>query len=328
MSTELIERENETLSIDAETKVKFESALVLLNGKSESISRVYDKEIIVDLEQLNILNSMMESKFQLHDITVNVTTVNVFFTNKSSKNFKSWDDFKNFDYSTQNSSVRSIVIEWDFMVKINYAIPQRHTVTVKISSFLNPSDMFKILLSGGLDERDDMEIQAATMYGKVNFVNHTLAEELLNVIDEWNNLCETAISKRSNFTKYISERSTACANISELSIIVLWAILTATVLKILISKNILVLSAETILYLIIALIPLSSVFRGTAREFGKKVYSKLQLVTQSHVFNLTRGDKKEYEKIKEKSNYTKELIAFIANIVISIVISIVFMVIE
>ena len=64
MSTELIERENEILSIDAEDKVKIESALVLLNGKSESISRVYDKEIVVDLEQLNILNSMMESKFQ------------------------------------------------------------------------------------------------------------------------------------------------------------------------------------------------------------------------------------------------------------------------
>ena len=80
----------------------------------------------------------------------------------------------------------------------NYEVPQRHTVNVRISSNPNPSDFFKVLLSGGFDESHDLDIQSCT----VDFVNNTLAEELVNVAEHWNELCECAYSKKGAGTSF------------------------------------------------------------------------------------------------------------------------------
>ena len=83
-----------------------------------------------------------------------------------------------------------------------------------------------------------------------------------------------------------------------------------------------------LIFAILALIPISSLFKDIGRFFGKKIYNKLDDVIEIHVFNISRGDEKAVEKIKKSNEYKKEVALFVLNIVISIMLSVVFFLID
>ena len=56
--------------------------------------------------------------------------------------------------------------------------------------------MFKVLLNGALDERDDFDLQCCTTVCKVDFINNALAEELLNVVQRGRNFVSRPVAKR------------------------------------------------------------------------------------------------------------------------------------
>ena len=58
------------------------------------------------------------------------------------------------------------------------------------------------------------------------------------------------------------------------------------------------------------------------------MYNKLDDVIEVHVFNISKGDIKMIEKIKRTSQYKKEIIGFIVNILVSIALSVVFLLID
>ena len=303
--------------------------LALLHGKSDSICRLFEKEISVNKDALSSLNNDMIQKLSLHNVTAITTSIDVTFSNKRVVTFKSWDEFEKYNFMSINSATKSIFIQWDFLALIqNYEIPQRHTVSVRISSTPNPSDFFKVLLSGGFDEDDDLDIRSCTMICKVSFVNNTLAEELVNVAENWNDLCECAYSKKGKIRPFLFSHRNGCAHIFEICFMAWSAFLIAIILKLLIKNNALVISNEVLLYAFICIIPTTFLVKYIAHACGQKIYTSFGDLMDTHVFSISLGDSKEQQKIQRDSAFGKEFGMFIINAIFSIVLSIVFLIIE
>lgn len=313
-----------------EHNIKYASALLaLLHGKSDSICRLFKKEILVSKNELSSLNDSMISKLSLHNTSAITTSIDITFSNKRILTFKSWAEFEAYDFKSINSPTKSIFIQWDFLAFIsNYEFPQRHTVNVRISSNPNPSDFFKVLLSGGFDESHDLDIQSCTMICKVDFVNNTLAEELVNVAEHWNELCECAYSKKGMVRPFLYLRRNCWAHIFEVWFTFCIALIIAIALKILIQNDLLIISNQFLLYALVAVIPLSSLVKNIAHAGGKKIYSSFGNLMDTHIFSISTGDSKEQEKIEKNSRYGKEALLFALNAIFSIVLSIVFFAIE
>ena len=304
------------------------SLLALLNGKSDSICRLFKKEIFIKKNDLSSLNDMMINKLSLHDVKAITTNIDITFSNKRVVTFKSWDEFKEYDFLKINSNTKSIFIQWDFLAKINnYGIPQRHTVSVRISSTPNPSDFFKVLLSGGFDENHDLDLQTSTMICKVDFINNTLAEELVNVAEQWNELCECAYSKKGAIRPFLSNHKSICAHIFEVCFYFSIFAIVALTLKILIQKNLLFLSNEIVLYVFISIFPFSYLVKKIGHAFAQKIFTSFGDLMYTHIFAISTGDNKEQKKIEKESRFGKELTIFLLNIIVSIVLSTVFFVI-
>ncbi len=67
-----------------------------------------------------------------------------------------------------------------------YPIPQRHTLVVRLSSGIDPRQLFQLMISKGFDELDKIDEQVAPCHCRVDFINHILSQELINVVEEWN----------------------------------------------------------------------------------------------------------------------------------------------
>lgn len=92
--------------------------LALLHGKSDSVCRLFDKEIIVDINQLDNLNSLVLEKLGLHSVSAITTSVDVSLTDKKTLSYKAWEDFKKENFNAINSATKSIFIQWVFFCNI------------------------------------------------------------------------------------------------------------------------------------------------------------------------------------------------------------------
>lgn len=185
---------HEDISIN-ENLVNASCLLSLMHGKNDSLCKLFEKEINVSKCSIAQLHHTIIEKLSLHQVTAIVTSVDISLRNKKILTFKTFDEFNTYDFTKINSSIKSIYLKWDFMIRFpNYTTPQRHTLGVRIASTPDPSDAFKILLSGGFDENADVDVQSCTLICKVDFINNTLAEELINIVETWNDLCECAVS--------------------------------------------------------------------------------------------------------------------------------------
>lgn len=303
--------------------------LALLHGKNDSICKLFNKEIKVDITNLKQLNKMIYDKLETHNVDAITTNVDITFLSKQILHFKSWHEFENYDFNAVNSSTKSIFIQWDFFVTVDgYDIPQRHTVNIRIASSPQPSDMFKVLLSGGFDESHDIDIQGSTMICKVDFINNTLAEELVNIAAKWNDLCECAVHEKGKVLQFLYLNRSKIANIAEISTILLICSTIALLTKL---TGVFSFSANNITvfwFLMLFSLPLFCAIKDVSRLFGKHIFNRLGEVMQIHIFNISHGDVKSNERIKKDSNCKKECFLFIIDLLLSIIISIVFFALE
>ena len=300
--------------------------LALLLGKSDSVCRLFDKEIIVDINQLDSLNSLVLEKLGLHSVSAITTSVDVSLTDKKTLSYKAWDDFKKENFKAVNSATKSIFIQWDFFATFSgYKVPQRHTLNVRITSSLQPSDMFKALLNGGLDEMDSFDIQCCTTVCKVDFINNALAEELLNVVQKWTELCESAYSEKGRVRPFLFKHRNTLANIVELCVVFSFCTLVAIAIKLLNRYSLTDTEWQNLVYLFIFMVPITTVAQKLGRYFGKKDYSELDGLMEVHIFRVSLGDTKQVQKIAEESRYKNGAILFIFNILTSIILPIIFL---
>ena len=166
------------------------------------------------------------------------------------------------------------------------------------------------------------------MICKVDFVNNTLAEELVNVAGHWNELCECAYSKKGIVRSFLFKHRKGCAHIFEVSFVFCIALIIAITFKILIKKNLLVISNDFLLYTLIGIIPFSFMVKNIAHACGQKIFSAFGNLMDLHIFSISTGDSKEQERIEKDSRFGKELLVFILNAFFSIFLSIIFLAIE
>lgn len=324
MSVEIQKRDDE-LILSNENIQNASALLALMHGKSDSICRLFNKEVIIDKNQLYQLNKKIIEKLSLNQVNAMTTSIDISLKNSTTISFKTWDEFEKNNWNSENSPTDTLFIQWDFFLNLNgFKIPQRHTLSLRISSSPNPSDFFKALINGGLDNSTNFDVKIATMICKIDFINNTLAEELLHIVEVWDNLCECAISKVGRIRPVLFIYRKAIAKTCELFVLLTISLLLAISVKLVIYNHLIVVTKENLFYALIFYIPVYFASLTVSGWFGNKTYSKLEDIMETHIFRITKGDEKHSIQIEHNLNYQKEIFLFISNIILSIVLSIIF----
>ena len=70
------------------------------------------------------------------------------------------------------------------------------------------------------------------------------------------------------------------------------------------------------------MVPITTIAQKLGRHFGKKVYSELDDLMETHIFRISLGDTKQVQKIAEESRYNNSPTLFIFNLITSFVLSV------
>lgn len=181
---ELVERDDQIVA--AVDKDAFRAMFYLFAGKPDSKHQAFKGKVTLSPKNLIDLNDRIQAKFRLHRISQVITTVSLSLEKNQTLDFGTWAEFVSHDWRDP-AAVKDLTIRWDFLIKLeSYAQPQRHTLTVNFSGGMNPATMLRVVVNA-VDS--PQEIDMSKMFGgciaRVDFISHTLADELLSLVGKW-----------------------------------------------------------------------------------------------------------------------------------------------
>lgn len=157
-----------------------------MTAKHDCKSKIFPRNVKIKMDDIVDLNYRVSEKLKNYNEAGFSISVNVCFSGRQSIEFSTWQEFDNHKWNESNS-VNSITIVWEFNAVLpQYGVPQKHVLVVKLADGLRPEEMLNIVFAGKLENVEDIEKQMYPVVARVDFINYVLGDELLHIVEEWN----------------------------------------------------------------------------------------------------------------------------------------------
>lgn len=272
----------------------FRAWFYMLTGKPDSKVKLFSRPIILSPSDATDLNDRVRDKLNNHHVTEIVTTATVQFHGKNAVEFGTWPEFQSFNWKIPERT-ESVTLKWDFLLELpGFDAPQRHTLLVKLTTPVTPQQFFQLIFSSGTDDLDELDPHTATCVCRVDFINHVLADELVHLVDKWNDAIKKHPSAKTWFDN-LEKKDGVIAKTLHYAPAVIFTFLAGLILF-RITKHIPADAPLTIAGLRLAFywllgtgLALFTLTR-TGKYFASQVYTAINSYGSRAAFSFTRGD--------------------------------------
>lgn len=115
-----------------------------------------------------------------------VCSASLLFEDKTTLEFGGWAEFEAFRWTTPKVT-KELRLRWNFLLAVQgYELPQQHALIVKLCSDAKPIELLQAMLSKHPAEDDGAHMNFAPTVVRVDFISHTIGQELISVVEQWN----------------------------------------------------------------------------------------------------------------------------------------------
>lgn len=311
----------------------FKSVFYQLTAKPDSMSRVYTKDTSIELDDIKLLNDRIVEKLQSHYNDAGfLISVYVRFSNGKVKEFSSWRAFEAHQWY-ESESINKIVMTWEFNAMLpQYRVPQKHTLTVKMSNSMRPEEMLNIIFTGNIQELEELDRNFFPVVARVDFIDRILGDELLNIVTDWVKSLREATIEKSKIILFLKRNKGKIATFLNFVTYIIIAISSVVLVnRYICTLGITILrdmSLDQMLHLMNAIFLCAGVWILAKRLVSvvtDRIYALLSEYGDSCLFNITKGDKNRQNKLRkrEKNNRISIAINLIGTIVLNILCSVI-----
>lgn len=321
--------EGELLKRDSrEVAVKdFKSVFYQMTAKPDSMSRVFNKDVVIDLSDIYELNERINEKLSQYQDAGYIISVNVKFNNRRVKSFASWDSFYNHKWY-ESEAVNNIVVLWEFNAMLpQYKVPQKHTLMVKMCNGMRPEELLNLLFTGNIEEIEEADRDFFPIVARVDFIDRILGDELLNIVQEWTKGLKESTVQKSKFVLFLKRHKAKFSSLLNLitnifvmvcSILILGNyIMSVDFTEIADITKIQFVNIVMAIFLCLGVWILSKSFIHSLTDH---LYDLLRDYGDSCLFNITKGDENKQRRIKSMRKISK--IRIFADIAVTVLINI------
>ncbi|WP_300630771.1 hypothetical protein [uncultured Thomasclavelia sp.] len=314
-----------TISEHEQAMENFKAFYYQINAKPDCKSIIYSKNIRIDKEDIIELSNRIVDKFQNHyDEEGYKINVHLSFYNRKIVEFSTWESFVEYVWPT--TKLNSITLEWEYFLKLpGYQYPQLHRLIVKISDGIRPEEMLNLLISGRLEEIDELEKSVYPLAARVDFVNNVISDELLQIVREWADGVRLVNKNRKFLFKLRAVRRQVAYFLNYITtfvslicgMIYFNTILFNSTAKINeLSTN----DIRNVINILFVFFVIVFAIYKISELISNYIFKSLEDFGENHVFNITKDDKKVIESIENDEEKRKKHI--ILNFILSILINI------
>ncbi|MBD5500151.1 MAG: hypothetical protein HDR10_02945 [Lachnospiraceae bacterium] len=326
---------NELLTEEESKKIKeFKALYYELNAKPDTTTKLFPDKVVVKMEDLVVLENMIKEKLNLHsnEGKFGKSYVNIVTSKHKSYNFDDWKLFQAHNWRIPEY-IESITLVWDFYICVNgYKNPQRHKLTVRISSGLKFEEVLGLIFSGNVEDIQSLEEMQAPIVAQMDFIENRLGQEFLNLVEEWVQTLDKAEDHKNKIMIFLKKKRKYVAYFLNYLLFIIACITSLLGFNYITSsfaiKEIVGLSIQQLNLMvnyttIVILICLAILNRG--EHVANKVFKKLDEYGDIFVFRITNGDERQYNSIKheDKLRAFKVMVNIIFTLILNIACSII-----
>ncbi len=319
----VLEKKSEIISSESIQHEDLKSLFYITTGKLDTNIKAFKEKIIIETGDLIELDKRVNEKLSNHNIVTSIVAVNILIDKNQLIQYGTWDEFQKFDGNRFSEKVKEITMTWDFLVKLpNFIKPQRHSMAVKITSETNFAALFPTLVSGNFSDIDEAEMMMAPVVCQVNFINHLLSDELINIVQKWVTTREVS-PEVTKFITFCKKYKRIIAKTIHYTLPLLFALSAYVYLDIYKNKLSVELNNDVffnvIIWFFLSLVGIF-VFYKIGHQIAIISYNALHDYGEHAIFNLTQGDKRKQKEIKNKNK--KEFRKFLFSTATSVIIDV------
>lgn len=306
---------------------EYKAAFYQLLAKPDSITKVFNRNVIIDMDDIDDLNDRICKKFEHYQEAGFLIQTSIKFSDGKTKAFPSWRSLADHKWY-ESECINNIVITWEFnAIFPGLQIPERHTLMVKLSNGLRPEEMINLVFTGKIEEIEEMDNNLFPIVARVDFIDRVLGDELLNIVGEWvKSLQDSPIQKSKTmlFLKKNKGKVSSLINwITNIIIMISSVCITGKYVLSLGFNTLLEISSIQFVHIIYAIFLCVAVWIFSKTAVGGLtdfLFNRLRAYGETALFNITKGDKNKQDRLKKKEKASR--LAIIANIVFTIAINI------
>lgn len=282
------------------------------NYVPDHMSRIFNNDVEINKDSIFRLNSSIVEKCKTHGLAGLLTSVDIKFENRKSLHFGMWNDFYRYDWE-ETAPISNIVITWAFnLVVPEMPIPQKHSLTVKLSNGIKTEEMLNLIFSGNLSEVTEIENNFFPVVAQCVYVQRSFGNELLGIVSNWVDSISRPTWAGRSILKFLKKHKSKISLLIQFltKIIILlgtlYAFLTAT--RNVLPENIRITSTEeiiTILHHLGLLLVFWQLTNYISRWFGKTIYNIIDNYGHSFIFSITKKDIERRDKMQKQNFYDK-----------------------
>jgi hypothetical protein len=284
----------------------FRSLFHLLVGKPDSQHKILKRKVTVEPRHLYDLHNRVIEKLSNHHVGGMITaTAELSFEDKVTKQFGTWAEFQNHRWD-MSKVTREVRLSWLFLLKTeHFEVPQRHALTVKIAASGKPLELLQAMLAQDPDDISPERIEQAPMVCRVDFISNVLAQELIQLVEEWNKSLPRPQSEQSWIHK-IENSGNAVARLVHYSTPVALAFLCIAVLRYLtadatVGVEFTFQQAVWLMQWLFGSLIALYVGEKLSLWLAERCYKALTEYGKHCMFRLTSGDAEASEKVAKKN---------------------------
>ncbi len=291
------------------------SAFYRLLARPDSITKVFNKTAVLDIQDIRDLNQRVSEKLSHYQEAGYLIQTNVKFADGKTRSFPDWSAFDTHDWY-ESEPINNMVITWNFnAVFPGHEEPQMHTLMVKLSNGLRPEEMLNLVFTGKIEDIEEMDNNLFPIVARVDFVDRVLADELLFLVEEWvKTLRESELQKTPMMLFLQKNKAKISSLLSWFTNIVVMCTSVVSAGNYIIKlpfDTVGELSPGDLVKIVYALFICAATW-----IFGKKIigrltdalFEMLRLYGDNALFNITKGDKNRQDKIIRKERQNKKAI--------------------
>ena len=166
----------------------FRTMVNMINAKPDTDLKLLWEDKKFNLSDLIELNRQIQEKIQNHKVVTNIVKITIVLSDNHMLEFNSWSSFENTNWET-SPYTESITITWEMNFLLpSHALPQPHTLKLRLGSPLKPSEMFEVLFT---KDYHDIRKEVANAVCTITFVNPIICNELFGIVIDWHKALST-----------------------------------------------------------------------------------------------------------------------------------------
>jgi len=280
------------------------SLFYVFSKKANTISQNFYGKSIIKKDDIIELSSKIFEKLKLNQVDMCTCCIVVALKNNKFLEFGGLEKFTEHTFD-EGDVVENIVLKFNFLMNIDRSVPQHYSMNIRLAGSMSPMFLLRHIFNQVQNDFDDIENMLPSSIVNIDYVEAIMSDELILIVENWYKSRRQVVIE-GKIIEWIKKNNNLFPNISS----IFCTLVGITISSILLFRH----DFSFLNYmgeyrrasiLILSFFGMVWISKYIGKRVGYSIKKNIQKMGEIPIFQLTKGDLSNLDKIAQNNSNSK-----------------------